>query len=541
MLSHNKQFKQLKACMSIGKMQYNNKYDSDGEPKVVSHKEERVRAIANQYYAREDVQKAIFEFSKNREISPRYFEGFGKRPDILQYPGDVYALARKGATSFHCSEELWTDPLLIDTEMTPVKYNDIRIGWDLLIDIDCPWIDGSKYAAIAIVNVLKNHGINAISAKFSGSKGFHILVPFEAFPDEVAGERIKDLFPELPRKLVSYLRFKSGEELKKVMPEDLLADFAKKTNVKRGIKCNSCGEIAKEKIFAIMACPFCRVEQQGIFDETNKKMGKCPMCRKEFEKIEKQEFYVCEKCETNSRKNPSNFSKTEEIDLFEVMGLDLVLVSPRHLFRAPYSLHEKTALSSVVIDIDKIEDFDFNHAKPMEVEVKDFAPHVTKGEGKEFVMQALDWYQENGPKETVKKSTGKYENSKTIELLNVKIAQFPPCIKKILAGVEDGKKRALFALINLFRSIGIDKDVIQEKLYSWNEKNRPPLKKAYIKSQIDWTLKRKPIMPPNCKEFYQGIGVCDADNFCSSIKNPLNYVVRKNFATNKRAAKKKKK
>ncbi len=39
-------------------------------------------------------------------------------------------------------------------------------------------------------------------------------------------------------------------------------------------------------------------------------------------------------------------------------------------------------------------------------------------------------------------------------------------------------------------------------------------------------------MPANCKEFYQGIGVCNPDNICNAIKNPVNYVVRKNFMEN---------
>ena len=51
-------------------------------------------------------------------------------------------------------------------------------------------------------------------------------------------------------------------------------------------------------------------------------------------------------------------------------------------------------------------------------------------------------------------------------------------------------------------------------------------------------------MPPNCKEYYQGIGVCQPDNFCKLIKNPMNYVVRKSFnfgKKDKRISKKKNK
>ena len=64
-------------------------------------------------------------------------------------------------------------------------------------------------------------------------------------------------------------------------------------------------------------------------------------------------------------------------------------------------------------------------------------------------------------------------------------------------------------------------------------KNEIPLKKGYIKSQLSWAYRKKPILPPNCKEFYQGIAVCTPDDFCKLVKNPVNYVVRKSRRGNK--------
>ncbi|MCJ2514069.1 MAG: hypothetical protein LN408_06505, partial [Candidatus Thermoplasmatota archaeon] len=61
-------------------------------------------------------------------------------------------------------------------------------------------------------------------------------------------------------------------------------------------------------------------------------------------------LYECSKCNINSETKPDNFSKSIQTDLFELMGLDIILVSPRHLFRTPYSLHEKTALASIIIE-----------------------------------------------------------------------------------------------------------------------------------------------------------------------------------------------
>ena len=129
----------------------------------------KVQIIAKSYYARKDVQQAIYDFCKNRETVPRYLEGFGKRPDMLDYPTDVLNSTKKGATSFHCSEELWTDPLKLSTEMTPEQANELRAGWDFLIDIDSKYLDYSKIAAKLLIKALEYHGVKNIGIKFSGS------------------------------------------------------------------------------------------------------------------------------------------------------------------------------------------------------------------------------------------------------------------------------------------------------------------------------------------------------------------------------------
>ena len=425
--------------------------------KEISHREQRIRKITHLYYSKPDIQKAIFDFSKNREICPRYFEGFGKRPDSFQYQGDVFELVKKGATSFHCSEELWSEPLKIQTGMAEKQLNDLRIGWDLLIDIDSKYIDYSKISAELIINILKFHGVKNIGIKFSGSKGFHIIVPWKAFPKEVNEIKTSDMFPEYPRIITHY-----------------------------------------------------------IIEKTKKQL---------IEKITDLE-------------RPSKYVKDFQAPK-EVMP-DIILVSPRHLFRMPYSLHEKTALASVVLNPDKIADFQLTDADALKTKVKDFMPDSEEGEASELLMQALDWYKDEEIRKgkSTKKITGKFTDYKPLKLDNLSEKNFPPCIQKILRGIEDGKKRALFVLINLFRSVGMDKDELEKRIEDWNKKNNPLLKEGYIKSQLSWSYRKKPIMPPNCKEFYQGIGVCLPDDFCKLIKNPVNYVSRKSMLESKRTKKK---
>ena len=415
-----------------------------------SFKEQRIEKITQLYYSRPDVQKTIFEFSKNREVVPSYMmETFGKRPDSFQYKGDIFELVKKGATSFHCSEELWQDPLKLSVGMTEKQLNELRTGWDLVIDIDSKYIDYSKVSTELIIKILKFHGIKNVGVKFSGSKGFHIIIPWKAFPKQVNEVKTSDMFPEWPRIITKY-----------------------------------------------------------IIEQTRKQL---------IEKITDLE-------------RPSKYVKDFKAPK-EVMP-DIVLVSPRHLFRMPYSLHEKTALVSVVLNQDEIADFQLTDADPLKAKVKNFMPDSRKEEAKELLIQALDWGGGNKDKRERKNS-----DYKSIKLSDLSEKNFPPCVHKILQGMKDGKKRALFVLINLFRSVGMERQELENMIEDWNKKNNPPLRQSYIKSQLSWSYRKKPIMSPNCKEFYQGIGVCFPDDLCNLIKNPVNYVVRKNFRLNKFRAK----
>lgn len=473
------------------------------------------------YYSRKDIQKAIYDFCQNRETVPRSGDIFGKRPNMLHYESDVIELAKEGASSFHCSEELWKNPLDISTELNQEQINELRIGWDLLIDIDCKWLEYSKKAAIAIVKALEAHGVNNIGIKFSGGKGFHIIVPWKAFPKRIRDSDTKDLFPEIPRKILAYLKFYSERIMKESLPDDFYSQF-KNINIKKGIKCRECSEIASEYFLVEFQCSICRQKQLKRFEaESQIKNYKCPDCRKDFIINFKKPVYECKKCKENSDSSPTRFSSSIEVDLFELMGLDVILVSPRHLFRAPYSLHEK-GLVSMVIDKSELENFDPKMASSLRVKIKNFYPEAKEDEARELLIQALDWHKE------VKKETKK-SDFKEVKIDKRNITP-PPCIEKIEKGLEDGKKRGLFILLNFYRSLGLEIEEIEKKLEDWNKKNKPPLRQGYIQAQINWSQRQKPLMPPNCdKDYYKGIGVCSPDELCKLIKNPINYTIKKQF------------
>jgi hypothetical protein len=120
------------------------------------------------------------------------------------------------------------------------------------------------------------------------------------------------------------------------------------------------------------------------------------------------------------------------------------------------------------------------------------------------------------------------KKDKTFEMPKIKVKDdyFPPTIQKILKGMDDGKKRALFILLNFFRSLGFPIEEVEAKVKEWNKKNNPPLKEGYIKAQLTWHARHSPVMPPNFdNEIYKEIGVFDVDNLSEKIKNPVSYVV----------------
>ena len=508
-----------------------------------NHKETRIRAIALAYYSRKDILDAIYKFSAKREVSPRYYDGFGKRPDSFQYPSDILSLVKRGATSFHCSEEIWQDPLAITTEFTPEDYDQLRDGWDLVIDIDCNWIDYSKKAALAIISALEYRGVKNYGIKFSGSKGFHIIVPWEAFPKFIGDKNTSNAFPEFPRAIVNYLKELSRQPLEKFL-EELPNDFSKVEGY-TGIKCKDCKNLANENFEITLRCPKCNPPHIEIFKSSSKeyKNRKCPTCRTQLEKQNQESYYFCTHCDTDSIKNPDNFNKELiENDIFKILGLDVLLVSPRHLFRMPYSLHEKTSLSSTVITKEQLETFTFQDADPLNIKIRDFYPEAIPEEATSLLTEAIDYQKTLDRKAEEKKidydqiqstegQPKQKKDFKQIKLTEFKDKWYPPEITKILRGMQDGKKRSLFILLNFFRSLGMEKEDLEKKVTEWNKLNKPPLKKGYIDAQLLWNARHKPVLPPNFNnEVYKAIGVYEPDITSRKVKNPVSYTIRKSGA-----------
>ena len=518
-------------------------------------KEKRVRNLTHIYYMNPDVRAALLSFGREREVVPRYFEGFGKRPDILQYPSDIRGLVKKGATSFHASLELWKNPLELSSEITAKEMSELRKGWDLLIDIDSPFIDYSKIAALLLLQELERQGVMNYGIKFSGSRGFHIIVSGNAFPRELNGEKMSESFPEWPRAICRYLEFLIREEFNsKIFTERDVKNLETRTNKKREelveSVCPDCGNsLVKDTLF-LTRCKLC--ENHGWKKKSilgKKRVLRCDLDNAMLEVIEEKEIFLCPKCKTSNFKletyrrekvekagrelSESYTNKMREnIKQKESGGFDLVLVAPRHLFRMPYSLHEKTALASVVLNKEEIDTFNPGDASPLKIKVKEFMPNNKEEEARMLVSRALEWQRERESEEKKFEvlKYGKFKEKREfaeVDFKNVTEEAYPPAIIKLLKGLSDGRKRGLFILLTFLRAIGKSPDEINKDVRKWNEKNSPPLKEGYLRSQIEWHLRqKKKILPPNYdnQAYYMDLGLI---NKKQEAKNPLVDISRK--------------
>ncbi len=481
------------------------------------------------FYSRKDIQRQILLAAKDREIAVKYGDkGFGKRPDIVQYESDILELVKQGATSFHISEEIWEDPLNLTPGMTKKQLDSIRKGWDLVLDIDSKEFEYSKILASLLIDALKFHGINNISLKFSGNAGFHIGISSKSFPKEINNIKTNTLFPEAARIIAMYLRNIIKEPLtQKLLSYNSITEITKKINkLENDLKekiCGKCKSVAESIKIKKYVCENCSREETA---ETEILI--CSDCKEKMTGKD-IEIYICRNC------GQLNKNELEEIELFNpfaVLDIDTILISNRHLFRSPYSFNEKSNLISVPLNISDLNSFKREDASPDKIKIGPIFlddSEIKTPEASHLIIQAFDWHTKN-QKIGVKSEENKNKEIYSTTNNKIEATYFPPCIKLIKLGINDGKKRALFILINFLKTCNYTEKELEEYVLDWNKNNEEQLKEGYIKTQLSWHKKQKQnILPPNCsnKLYYIDIGVCKPDNFCKFIKNPAQYSIKK--------------
>ncbi len=429
------------------------------------------------YYKRKDVQEALVAQARDKEIGFRYGEGFGKRPDVLSYPRDVLEVVLRGGTSFHASCELWRNPLALNSEMKRADLDALRSGWDLLLDIDCAAVEYSKICCELVCSFLTFCDCDSFSVKFSGNKGFHIGVPFEAFPARFPtknGElETHSLFPEAPRKIAFYVK----ENIKDALARKIL-EF-----------------------------------EGGDISRVAAKVG-----------LQVSDIIISERRADGAVVGVLNVEKFLEIDT--------VLLSSRHLYRLGYSLHEKSGLLSLPLTVAALKTFERKMAHPdlLGTPLLPFMDRAVRVDSaRRLLTSAYDFEVKlslssvDAMNEELRLLKEK-EKKEMMQTIAIPEDFFPPCMKRILGDMDDGKKRALFCLMPFLGKIGWSREQIEVFVHQWNSRQREPLREVYLKGQFAHFVAGEK-MGPNCEAeaYYKGIGVCRPDQFCRRIKNPANY------------------
>lgn len=170
------------------------------------------------YYSQQGFRDFMISFSKGREVVPRFGNYFGERPQTFKFDGELIDVIRRGVTSFHCSEECWSNPLSLSPDMSRKDLDSIRSGWDLIFDVDTKVFEYAKICTKLIVDALDFHEVRPVSVKFSGSTGFHVGVRFTQ-PTRMKGKLVKDLYPEAPRIIGLYVQEMIKDYLKDMIVE----------------------------------------------------------------------------------------------------------------------------------------------------------------------------------------------------------------------------------------------------------------------------------------------------------------------------------
>jgi len=454
------------------------------------------------YYSNSQIQKRILKFSKNREIAFMFDGYFSKRPQIIENLFDIKSAINKGCVSFHCSEERWTNPLLLKEKNRDMSETDKnRCGWDMIFDIDGVSFEYSKIFSNLIIKYLDSLFISNLSVKFSGNKGFHIGIPFEYFGNTTfMGEKIprKNRFPEIPRKI------------SEVVANEICEDFTKKLLELEGSIENICKKWDLNLV--------------ELFEPTNN-----------------EGFKV----------------KLKKLWWLGLIEIDTILLCHRHLFRMPYSLNEKSGLVSIPINKNEVLNFKKEMAKIENLDLEkteknEFLNFNSSKNNKDTFMELLDKHKPSINLKNIemekKLLEGKIvfgDGNLSEELFEIsgiiEEKDYPKTIEFILSNknLEDGRKRTTFVLLTFLYSINLTHNKIEEIINNWNDNLKIPQKQNFLRAQLSWfkNLEKK-ISPPNFKNenYYFGIGIDtkiineDINRFRIKSKNPLHqmYILTQN-------------
>lgn len=110
----------------------------------------------------------------------------------------------------------------------------------------------------------------------------------------------------------------------------------------------------------------------------------------------------------------------KKLDVGKFLEIDTILIAPRHLYRMPYSFHEKSELVSIPINPNKVMEFKKDMAKPDNVrfEHEFLKRSVKRDEAKTLILNSFDYKPKKRRRKTSKskriRSTKRCSRGKTL-------------------------------------------------------------------------------------------------------------------------------
>ncbi len=168
------------------------------------------------YYWNPDILQALAYQCHDREVWLKAGKASSPRPRKVNSPDQLSSLITNfqhiDPISIFASIETFTDPLRLGAADQPTEK--LRIGWDFVIDLDAEKVDKAKVTATAICEVLETFGLSA-KAKFSGNRGFHVIIPGQAFDNFRSKEEFLAAYPQVPFSISRFIEASLRPEQKK--------------------------------------------------------------------------------------------------------------------------------------------------------------------------------------------------------------------------------------------------------------------------------------------------------------------------------------
>ena len=432
--------------------------------------------IAKEFYSRKDIQERLLHFSKNREIGVMFDGYFGKRPDVIENYFDLKTLVNKGVRSFHCSEERWLNPLILGSEKKIQDRDANRLGWDLILDLDGVDFVYSQIVGKILIDYFTSISVYNVSVKFSGNKGFHLAIPFEAFSKYNGLNETRLLFPNVAKKIAMYLMYQlRGEISRTILDLDGGIDgISKKYDIPKEDLVNKDAGSHYFDFMKVIEIDTILITSRHLFRmpySFNEKSGlvSIPLANNRIMDFSKEEAKP-------ENVDPLKYSKFEFLKYDDTYGKDGDILL--HLIEQP-------------------DDDSFTG---------DSGTYIDSGDLEEKISLIQNRKRESLGKMILASGGEVFEIEGTIEMKD-----FPETIKFALQNnFIDGKKRGLFLLLTYLTSINWTFDQIGDVIKTWNKNQEEPLKWNYIQAQISW-FKAQPgkISPPKFTNdnYFKHIGI----------------------------------